>query len=207
MGTERSKRIEGNGQVARRDLTPFYIFAFYVAVLIIWNLSFILPPILALSGNQGASNAFYQFHSYFCHQRLDRSFCFFSDNTLGDCVGPDTINGPVYAVTGKSHSVIVSGGDIVGYELAACARDNAIYLAMLLGALALPFFSRIENKDVPPVLYFILAIVPLGIDGTGQLIGLWTSTNFMRVVTGTITGLAVPIYLLPMLNAFFSKNE
>lgn len=204
MGTEKIKR---KGPVARRDLTPFYIFSFYIAVLLVWNLSFILPPILALSGNEGAANAFYQFHGYFCHQRLDRSFCFFSDGSFGDCIKSGMASGPVYALTGKSHSVIaIDTSNAKGFELATCARDTAIYLAMLIGALALPFFSRIENKDVPPVLYFILAIVPLGIDGTGQLIGLWTSTNVMRVVTGTIAGLAVPIYLLPMLNAFFGKD-
>ncbi len=187
------------------DQTPFFVYAFYIAVMLLWNASIILPPLIALNGEVQIANSFYEFHSNFCHQRLDRSLCFFSDGSFGDCIKENAIAIQKNPNTKRSHGVII--GEVKGFELAACARDSAVYFAMLIGALALPFFEKIESREVPPVIYLIIAIIPLALDGAGQLIGLWESTNLMRIVTGSFAGFAVPIYLLPILNSFLSTTN
>jgi uncharacterized membrane protein len=41
------------------------------------------------------------------------------------------------------------------------------------------------------LLLLILSLVPIGIDGVGQLLGFWESSNLIRVITGMAAG--VPI--------------
>jgi hypothetical protein len=41
----------------------------------------------------------------------------------------------------------------------------------------------------------MVALVPIGIDGVGQLLGYWESTNLMRFITGGLCGLIVGIAL------------
>jgi uncharacterized membrane protein len=207
MHKKQIKQSEKSAAVysTERNITPFFVYAFYIAVVLVWNASIILPPLIALNWDVHIANSFYQFHSNFCHQRLDRSFCFFSDGSFGDCMKENAVAIQKNPSTGRSHGVVI--GEVKGFELAACARDNGVYFGMLIGALLLPFFKKIESTEAPQPIYLILAIIPLAIDGTGQLIGLWESTNLMRVVTGFIAGFVVPIYLLPMLNSFLLSKE
>lgn len=187
-----------------KDLTSYYIYVFYIVIMLVWNASLIAPPLLALGGQEEIADSFYNFYSYSCHQRLDRSFCFFSDGSFGDCIKNGTVIGPKNLATKRAHSVAI--GNLKGYEIPVCARDFALYLAMLVGALAMLFFRKIVSKNIPPPLYLIIAIIPISIDGIGQLLGFWESTNLMRVITGGIAGFVVPFYLLPMLNDFLGKK-
>ncbi|VVC00660.1 Uncharacterised protein [uncultured archaeon] len=75
---------------------------------------------------------------------------------------------------------------------------------MLIGLLALPFLMKVDSEDWPNKWILVAAAVPIGIDGTGQLFGLWESSNLARVVTGAIIGVVLPFYILPMLNSLFS---
>ena len=38
------------------------------------------------------------------------------------------------------------------------------------------------------LILLIIAIIPIGVDGVGQLFGLWESTNIIRVITGLLIG-------------------
>lgn len=91
------------------------------------------------------------------------------------------------------------------HQLPVCARDTAIYAAMLVGGLALPFFIDTKSRKVPPIWIFVLAMIPIGIDGTTQLLGLRESTNEIRIITGGIIGFVIPFYLIPVLNFFGHK--
>ncbi len=84
-----------------------------------------------------------------------------------------------------------------GNEMPFCARDVAIYTFMALGVLltvfpTMPFYDRLNDLKW---YWLVLALVPIGIDGTGQLLGYWESTNPMRVLTGGLCGLVVGIAL------------
>lgn len=94
---------------------------------------------------------------------------------------------------------------IFGHQLPVCARDAAIYLAMLVGGLALPFVIDTKSSRAPPIWIFILAMVPIGVDGLTQFLGWRESTNELRIATGAITGIAIPFYLIPTLNFFANK--
>jgi uncharacterized membrane protein len=83
----------------------------------------------------------------------------------------------------------------LGYKVAFCERDFAIYFSLLLFLL---FYAAIRYK-LPrmPMRLYILMILPLAIDGVTQAIGLRESTWLLRSVTGVLFGLATAWLLAP----------
>ena len=75
---------------------------------------------------------------------------------------------------------------INGNQMPFCSRCTAIWLGFAVG-LGLTIFLKIELTE-KFLLLILLGIVPIGIDGMGQQIGLWESTNIIRVTTGLLTG-------------------
>jgi uncharacterized membrane protein len=72
-----------------------------------------------------------------------------------------------------------------------CARCTAIWLGIIIGlGLSLYFKIKLDGKFI---VFIIFSFLPLAIDGFGQLVGLWESTNSIRVATGILTGLATGI--------------
>ena len=67
-----------------------------------------------------------------------------------------------------------------------CARCTAIFLGLAIG-LGFMVFYKIE-LDEKFVLLIILGLVPIGLDGIGQLFGFWESNNIIRLITGLLIG-------------------
>ncbi|MDO8554835.1 MAG: DUF2085 domain-containing protein, partial [Candidatus Micrarchaeota archaeon] len=110
----------------------------------------------------------------------------------------------------------VDGKGNEGFKFPICSRDIGIYLAMLLGGLYCYKTKKIDSKEVPPSIWLVLALIPLGIDGTTQLIsnfgislpviGLYESTNLIRLITGLISGTVLPFYIFPLVNIYSRKE-
>ena len=86
---------------------------------------------------------------------------------------------------------------ILGHQLGICARNLSIYSAMFLGSL----IFVLSKKRVPgiPWWLWVLMILPLAVDGTTQMFGLRESTWELRVLTGTLFGLANVWFALPLI--------
>ncbi len=76
---------------------------------------------------------------------------------------------------------------INGNQMPFCARCTAIWIGLVIG-LTIILFYRIELNERFILLIFI-SLVPIGIDGIGQLFGLWESLNLSRTITGLILGI------------------
>jgi uncharacterized membrane protein len=85
------------------------------------------------------------------------------------------------------HQLAVRSFFLNGNQMPFCARCTAIWLGIALGVGVMLFFSLELTNVFVGVLLACLA--PLGIDGLGQLMGLWQSTNFLRVLTGLPVGI------------------
>lgn len=106
------------------------------------------------------------------------------------------------------------GDEAMGYKNTLCARDLAIYSALLTGAI---IFSRIRHRlrPVPIVLYVILGLSPIGIDGFSQLLGyppfnLWPPRETLpifRVVTGALFGIMSAWLAFPYLEMSFVETQ
>ncbi len=86
---------------------------------------------------------------------------------------------------------------IFGHQLGMCARNFSIYTSMFIGSL----IFVLSKKRIPgiPWWVWVLMILPMAIDGTTQMFGLRESTWQLRVITGTLFGLANVWFALPLI--------
>lgn len=75
-----------------------------------------------------------------------------------------------------------------GKQFPICARCTGILIGYLI-ALLMAFFIEI------PLKFSFVLLIPIGIDGIGQYLGKWTSTNTRRLITGILAGIAT-IYII-----------
>jgi len=71
-------------------------------------------------------------------------------------------------------------------QLPFCARCTSIWVGITIGVGLMVFF-RIKNHFLF-FIGFIASIAFLGVDGVGQLLDLWESTNLIRLSTGLLVG-------------------
>jgi uncharacterized membrane protein len=73
-----------------------------------------------------------------------------------------------------------------GNEMPFCSRCTAIWLGLAIGlGLMMLYTIQLNEKFLFAI---IIGIVPMGIDGVGQLLGFWESTNIIRLITGVLAG-------------------
>lgn len=150
-----------------------------------------LAPVLMLASQEKAANVIYTIFRPLCHQLPERSFfiggpqAVYSLDQLTQLVGGDGV--PARYI----------GDASIGYKIAICERDVAIYLAWVLAGIV---FYWLRKRLRPLSLKkFGLFILPMAIDGFGQLFGLWESTWISRVVTGGLFGLGTVLLVYPYL--------
>jgi uncharacterized membrane protein len=90
---------------------------------------------------------------------------------------------------------------IAGHQVCLCARCLAIYSSMLAGGLVLAIL-RERGQPIRPIsfLMWVVAALPMALDGGTQLFGLRESDWFLRLLTGTIFGLATAWFTLPQIH-------
>ena len=179
---------------------PYLLF---LALMLLLNAAVFYVPYTASKGDANAQIMYAAFAPT-CHQLTSRSNCLFVSSTdgsysFGDCLPSDKLS--------YTRANAVEIGAETGYKLPVCSRDVAIYLAMLLGALVLPFVRRVESEEWPDKWLLVAACIPIAIDGGTQLVGMRESSNFLREVTGAIVGIALPFYIVPMLNSLWEIVE
>lgn len=92
---------------------------------------------------------------------------------------------------------------LLGHQMSFCHRDLALYGAIFFAGLAYGAFGR--RWRPLPLRWFLLAIAPIVVDGGGQLIGLWESTWWSRVLTGAPAGAAAVALGYPYLERAFRQ--
>ena len=78
-------------------------------------------------------------------------------------------------------------------QMPFCSRCTAIWLGLAIG-LGFMVFYKIE-LDEKFLFVILLSLVPIGVDGVGQLFGFWESTNIVRVITGLLMGVVCGVAL------------
>jgi uncharacterized membrane protein len=141
----------------------------------------LLAPLLMATGHPDLAAPIYAAYHYVCHQWAFRSYFLFGmaatypPGVLGDLIGSQAIYGLI-------------GSPELGYKVAFCERDLAIYLTVLISGLA---YARYRQRigGLSLAAYAVL-ILPMALDGFSQLFGWRESTPELRVLTGALFGLA-----------------
>ena len=82
---------------------------------------------------------------------------------------------------------------INGNQMPFCSRCTAIWIGLTIGLLFTLLFKNELSSTF--LMIIIFSLVPIGIDGTGQLLDFWESSNVSRVITGLIVGIPVGMAL------------
>lgn len=188
-----------------------------VNLLLIFYLGLpILAPVLMKIGATFPARIIYTAYSPLCHQLGFRSFFLFGEQpyypraaaeipgliTFGQATGIDESNAGLLAARA------FLGTDQLGYKIALCQRDVAIYGAIILFV----FLYALTGRRIPPLhwaLWILFAIAPIGLDGFSQLFSqlglsflstflpLRESTPFLRLLTGSMFGFGTAWFGLP----------
>ncbi|MBI5223224.1 DUF2085 domain-containing protein [Candidatus Micrarchaeota archaeon] len=189
--------------------------------VILMGIIFAIPYLAFNNDVNSAYNAF----SYACHQKISRSQCIFQYSqiergtllgySLEDCTSQE--GKFIESQSDRTQIKIVMSDGIgtkIGYKLPVCARDIGIYGGMLIGAIVYLGVRKIKNEKLWPPIFLVLSMVPMGIDGTTQLISelgllpfVYESTNMIRLATGLIAGIIASFYAIPILVGAVSESR
>ncbi len=159
----------------------------------------IAAPALMFTGHSRLGGLVYLLFRPLCHQLPERSFFLFGDQWTYTAA-------QLAERLGRVPPLRYVGDAAIGYKVAVCQRDVAIYGGMLLTLLVLgPFVRRLA---LWPNWVLLLCAAPMAIDGGGQLIGLWQSVPLCRVLTGLAFAVGLVGWALPRLcSAMRSAQE
>lgn len=183
----------------------------------------VLAPVFMKIGWQRPAKVIYAVYRPLCHQLAFRSFFLFGEQpfypreladvdgyiTYGDATGFDEYD----LVTARQFA----GNETLGYKLALCERDIAIYGAILIFGILFSLTGK-SIKPLPWYLWLILGLGPIGLDGFSQLLSqlglgifdwlpLRESTPFLRALTGSLFGLATAWFGFPYLEESVLENR
>ena len=80
------------------------------------------------------------------------------------------------------------GNEFLGYKVALCQRDVAIYGSVLLAGLIYGIVRKRRTVRPLSLKVYALFLIPIAVDGLSQMVGLRESTWVLRSITGMIFG-------------------
>jgi uncharacterized membrane protein len=162
----------------------------------------LLAPVLMKVGATAPASWIYFVYRFTCHQLGYRSFFLFGEQ-------PFYPRDEFQAATGIDPNDLwtardFTGNSLLGYKVALCERDTAIYALILLGGIAFHFLRR-KVKPLHWALWILLGVVPIGLDGGTQLLSYLPflrfpfreSTPLLRVLTGALFGITSVWFAYP----------
>lgn len=190
-------------------LSKHWLAVFNLLAFLYVGLPFLAPALIAL-GAEGPGRMIHALYRPLCHQLPQRSWFLFGPQfaytlpELAERVGTGAVPGPFQRD--------FLGNEAVGYKVALCQRDTAIYGAILLFGL---LYSLLRHRwKVPPLpwwAYLGFGILPMLLDGGYQFLSyvlalFWPNgpisahetTPVLRVITGALFGLATVWLAYPL---------
>jgi len=151
------------------------------------------------------ASVIYSIYGPMCHQLAFRSWFLFGEQPAypRELAGTDWESygeATGLSESGTSAAREFVGNERLGYKVALCERDVAIYGAILLSGLIFALVRK-RLKPLPIWAWLLFGIVPIALDGVSQLVfgmplpifsalPLRESTPFLRSLTGALFGVA-----------------
>ena len=185
-------------------------------ILALFILFTVAAPVCMYLGWDRSGRIIYLFYRQFCHQFAFRSWFLFGrqlyypKQAVGDLLTYTEMFGQPADDLLMARAVV--GNEIAGYKIAICQRDLAMYGALLLFGF---IFALSGNRipRIPLLIWLVLAVLPLGIDGLTQLSSTgWNifglaqareSTPLLRSITGGSFGFFSGWYIYPSIQSSF----
>ena len=212
------------------DLSHHYLAFFNGLIIVYLGLAF-LAPILAKVGATAPAEALYRMYSFACHQLPYRSWFLFGEQLYYPREAAHIQNVLSFSqAIGLSESGDVDtiwlvrtyeGGQQIGYKVALCQRDVAIYASILAYGLIFAVIRKdrrnILARPLHWTIWILLGILPIGLDGGTQLVSQFIpalnsifpfreSTPFLRTLTGALFGLTSAWFAYPIVDESFEDS-
>jgi uncharacterized membrane protein len=84
-----------------------------------------------------------------------------------------------------------------GHPMGVCSRCVSIYAGFIIGLSLYPFARDLREDRFPPRWILIAAAVPMVIDFTIGILGLFANTFLSRALTGLLFGAVAAFYITP----------
>lgn len=187
-----------------------------------------LAPVLMKVGAEAPARVIYTVYSPMCHQMASRSFFLYGEQPVYPRALADTDYTPIESYMPSIPEFAAAsddpanwggfllaarrwvGNDTLGYKMALCERDIAIYSFVFIGSLLYGLLRRfgVKIKPLPLVAFIILGMGPIGLDGFSQLFGQYATAGdtlaflsnifplresppFLRTFTGALFGFSL----------------
>jgi uncharacterized membrane protein len=173
-----------------------------------------LAPILMKIKLEKPARFIYWVYDAFCHQLAFRSWFLFGQQpfyprelaNIPNFVSFEKVTG--YFQLDLNYAREFLGNELLGYKIALCQRDVAIYTSLLLSGLVYQLSGK-KIKPIPWYFWIILGLLPIGVDGITQFGGLgisflsWLpvreSTPLLRSITGLLFGVTTGLFMFPLI--------
>jgi len=220
-------KVNRGNQITGTDRFTLWLSNYYIVFLNVLLLVYIgipfLAPVLEENKMNGAAKIIYAMYSPVCHQLAYRSWFLFGEQpyyprSLAQITGVKTYE----EVSGADPANLLAGREFIGnpqlgFKVAICERDVAIYASMLLFGLIFMVTGR-RIKAIPWYIWVGVGMIPMGIDGGSQLFSFaqsylpaWVpireSTPFLRTLTGAIFGITTTWYVLPIIEEAMQESR
>lgn len=209
--------------ISRADHFSFWLSKHYLAIFNVFLLLYVGVPFLApvfkkVSWNVPAE-LIYKVYKPLCHQWAFRSFFLFGEQAFyprEEARIPDVLTfEQVSGITdltdpGRLQARLFEGTPVLGYKIALCERDVAIWGAMALFGLIFSATGRRLPK-LHWIAWMLVGLVPVGLDGFSQLLSqiplafiqtyipYRESTPLLRVITGFLFGMTTAWFMFPLI--------
>jgi uncharacterized membrane protein len=101
------------------------------------------------------------------------------------------------------HQIDSRSFHVENHPFAVCARCFGVYFGLFFGFLIYPVLRKVDEIDPLPRFWLFLAMIPIGIDWSLGVFGIWENTHLSRFLTGLILGTACAIFIVPALVEIF----
>jgi uncharacterized membrane protein len=201
----------------------------------------ILAPVLMHAGATAPARVIYTIYSPLCHQMASRSFFLYGDQIAYPRAIAGTNLTPIEAYMPSLDEFAAAstnpedwtafllaarhflGNDQMGYKMALCERDMAIYTAVFFTGLLYGWLRRRRNiKPLPIWAFLLIGLGPIALDGFSQLFSqylalltpdglpflhLRESSPLLRTLTGALFGFSLVWLTYPHIDAGMQKTE
>jgi uncharacterized membrane protein len=200
-------------------LARHYLAIFNTFVFIYLSLAFVAPVLMKIGATKPAT-VIYHGYGFVCHQLAFRSWFLFGEQAVypraeAGLKGLMTLQ----QATGIESPDLLAARDFVGneqlgYKVALCQRDVAIYGSILLFGLIFAASGK-KIKSVHWMIWIAVGILPIAVDGLSQLVSqpplsffpFRESTPFLRTLTGFLFGFMTAWFGYPYVEASMSDNR
>ena len=114
--------------------------------------------------------------------------------------GFTAISIPLYSLFSyMCHQISERSFHLEGEQFGVCSRCFCVYLGLFAGFVIYPIWRHLQDIEPIPRIWLFLSLVPIGIDWSLGVFGIWENTHLSRLLTGMILGVACATFIMPAL--------